>query len=206
MMNWILATVCYDSLKPGYVESLAETLSGPFAPPKGHYKLVNYIYLTFARPFLIEMVKSEFIGEDLDGVLWIDSDMAWSQSDLGYILAQTERLPGKILGGFYMTRKSPLKVVGRPLAFCDDPDVNDPIFSNELIRADYLGLGFTWTPWSCFDEDRKPWFGEDGMGEDVFFCRRQREKFKVPIYGLTALDVGHAYEPGVRRISDLRKR
>lgn len=141
---------------------------------------------------------------ETSGILSLEHDHGFEPQDLHDLLAVAESQPGAIVGGLYFQRQAD-KVVGEML---------EPVtaWENEPTPA-YLcksvGLGFTFIPWSVFDEIPAPWFDQewtrpgadsasaDGnwirSSHDEFFSREARS-LGIPIVGVILRGLTHLHE------------
>lgn len=125
-----------------------------------------------------------------DWLLWLDSDMVAPAATIGRLLVHG--LP--MVGCQYIRRVPPHTPTGTRLA-------GAKVDARGMVEMESLGFGCMLVNRKVFEVLPPPWFQigyrDDGgvIGEDVFFCRRAREKgFQVFADMRLSLEVRHLGE------------
>lgn len=176
---------------PACLASLFQVANRPGGPASITLAFSQGIYTPLVRQQLAEMTMKEI--PDLEAIAWVDSDMGFTTEDFDALVRDGRAHKDAVVGGYYPSRKFENVIVGRPLS----GDL-DECWSETPGYADHLGGGFLYVPASIYRALPKPWYdsgwrGEEFLTEDVYFCRKVREKgFRV--LGRHYESLGHAYE------------
>lgn len=130
------------------------------------------------------------LEREADWLLWLDSDMRFPADALGRLLARGL----DFVGCQYLRRVQPHTVTGTRLG-------GSKVGPSGLLEMESIGLGVALINRKAFEIVPPPWFQvgyrDDGgvIGEDVFFCRRAREKgFQIAADMRLSAEVGHIGE------------
>lgn len=148
-------------------------------------------YTHIGRQQLMERVLDV---KDLEAVVFIDGDMAFSPQDFED-LVHDGRMTGGMVGAFYPSRQKLGEVIGTVIS--DDPNAHQ---SPVPVECSYIGMGFTWVPAQLFRTfKKKPWVDVVNLGdgrwtlEDMYFSRKVREETPYKIWGRRFDGVSHAF-------------
>lgn len=141
-----------------------------------------------------EDVVLEALKGDYTHLFFIDSDMCFSSQVLRRLLARDK----DIVGGLYYHRHLPKKSVvamevdGKPVNFSEIP--------KDLFKCFGCGTGCMLIKMSVFKRMKRPWFffepctgNEDGLGEDLWFCKRAGEA-GIETWCDPTVEIGHIGE------------
>jgi hypothetical protein len=110
-----------------------------------------------------------------DKMVWIDSDIAWSPTDLGKIYGSDK----DIISGCYLLADRTVAVSEYAWdGMMSEEDLNS---RTEPFKVNGVGFGFVAIKAGVFESIPKPWFGQvqDGgqllIGEDVAFCMKAKK-------------------------------
>lgn len=148
-------------------------------------------YYTFAgREILVGSILEQV--RDLEAIVMIDGDMAFSPKDFEELVADGRRLGG-IVGAFYPSRQRLDEWIGT--AVDEDPRAAQ---SGVPVPATYVGNGFCWVPAGVFRSLANPWYTvgwHDGKYEfeDQGFCRRVLQSTPYKIWGRSFEGVSHDF-------------
>jgi hypothetical protein len=116
------------------------------------------------------MIVEQALQANCSHLLFIDSDMAFKEDALLWLLQQDK----DIIGVTYCTRRAPFLLVHHNISVLDPRSLLEPIGK---YRVAALPCGFMLIKTDVFKKLPKPWFVTDcreELGEDVFFCRAAR--------------------------------
>jgi hypothetical protein len=176
--NWLIATPCYESLKPWYVKSLTDTFDrlNELGYKMPQWEFVDHIYVGPARNLLAHLA----IANEVAGVFWIDADMGWEMSDIAYPFCGTDTTDFGIINFHYAARKQ-----------------RDGIIKD--------GFGFVWTPCETLLKIREANGGDfyfhETHEDKMFFA--QAKNLNIVIRQVDISGVYHDYQPGPRRIVEV---
>lgn len=128
------------------------------------------------------------LDDDVDYILWIDSDMTFEPNNLKQLLADDK----DIVTGLYFTRKQPVEPV--IYSMVDDSEYYASIKDydkNAMFKVGGCGGGFVLVKADVYKKIKKDWYSIIGnIGEDLSFCRRALEN-GYDIWCDTAVKLGH---------------
>lgn len=150
-------------------------------------------------------LTADFLAQDeVDWLLWIDSDMVFSPDAVTRLLASADPVERPLVGGFYLIVWPNGEVL--PTVFVRDRAgdlVNATSWpAQALMECEAVGAGFMLVHRRVLEAVRDrgfntvyPWFQEgdgDGgeIGEDVTFCLRAGE-LGFPVHVNTGVSIGH---------------
>lgn len=197
--NWMIATPCYEAIKSWYVSSLVDTFKEleRIEVKLPVWESIDHIYVGPARNLLTEIA----IRHEVDGILWIDSDMSWDVRD---VLCVFDYPFADLIGAVYPARKENTiigKLGGSATLIPARPDGIRLSYIGE-----YLGFGFIWTSMNLIKK-MKDQTGQDlfyGEHEDINFFRQidYTNLKKAAMFAFESDTIKHAHEPGPRAIDD----
>lgn len=113
------------------------------------------------------------LNDDVDYILWVDSDMTFEPNNLKQLLADDK----DIVTGLYFTRKQPVEPV--IYSMVDDSEYYASIKDydkNAMFKVGGCGGGFVLVKTDVYKKIEKDWYSIIGnIGEDLSFCRRALE-------------------------------
>lgn len=128
------------------------------------------------------------LDDDVDYILWVDSDMTFEPNNLKQLLADDK----DIVTGLYFTRKQPVEPV--IYSMVDDSEYYASIKDydkNAMFKVGGCGGGFVLVKTDVYKKIEKDWYSIIGnIGEDLSFCRRALEN-GYDIWCDTTVKLGH---------------
>ena len=128
------------------------------------------------------------LDDDVDYILWVDSDMTFNPDDLKQLLADDK----DIVTGLYFTRKQPVEPV--IYSMVDDGEYYTSIkdyYKNTMFKVGGCGSGFVLVKTDVYRKIKKDWYSIIGnIGEDLSFCKRALQT-GYDIYCDTTVKLGH---------------
>lgn len=180
-----IGTPVYKELPVEFVGSIQRLISMP-----GFGFATNYHKSCLIHNGRTRIAEAFVNGKHADMfkyILWIDSDMVFTENDFLTLFEHIQKPEVDIVGGMYSKRQSPYNINA---GYCNKKTkwrleaLVD--WGEELMEVDYLGMGFVLMTQDIFKKMKKPWFeyrkykSGDTLGEDVTFCLKAKEAgFKV---------------------------
>lgn len=154
-----------------------------------------------------QVAQAVLDSPDIDGVMWIDSDMRIEPGDVARLMISARAFNAEFVTGVYHKRGEPYDPVfytwsKRKKVFQSFEDY--PI--NMFAPIEGCGFGFVYTHRSVLEaiakhpsfDKRRGWFPDDrdngGMGEDLNFCKQAMTAEKQ-LYVNTAIILAHSGDP-----------
>ena len=141
------------------------------------------------------LLAAKAIDDDCDYVLWIDSDMVFYSDLLENLLNKIE---GKdFISVLAFTRHLPVSPTVYTVDNQNGTPRYKPIFDypkNQLFKAEATGFGTVLTSVkilkAVFDRYERPFYPDNGLGEDLIFCYRARQ-LGFDLWCDSSIKVGH---------------
>lgn len=188
-MRLAVAMPTHDMVPAGFMYDLARMMMYTAS----HMPEGSQLGLTMVTETYIHRARQDLafalVTQEVDAILWLDTDMRFPQHTLMTLLKHQEA----VVGINYITRGVPGHYVAVKKSHTDEDGQRERLSTLEdstgLEQVDSIGFGAVLTRVNPFTypSDSQPWFmfsmDEDGshVGEDVHYCRILKEQ-GVPIY------------------------
>ena len=193
-MNTMIAIPCMDTVPTTFLERLLG-----LQRPQSLVVTAKNSLVYDARNMLAEMA----MRENMDRILWLDSDMAFD-SDLLVRLSADLDEGKRFVSALCFSRKIPTKpCIYSETGYREIPEEGrretysvrmEPYPFNEIFQVKGVGLAACMMDTSVvrevYDRFGSPFFPQAGFGEDLSFCRRCDE-LGIEMWCDSRINVGH---------------
>lgn len=180
-LNILICVPCMDAVSSGFAYSLARAMSFFATLPYDGEKKVD---VTFVKSSNLAESRTRLVSRamslEASHILWLDSDMKFPPDVIPTLL--NHNVP--VVGVNYPTKE----IEARPTAYADNDTYTGPVWTTEktegLAEVSHCGMGVMLTDVRVFEALDLPYFHFEPAapdfvhttGEDVYFCRKLREK------------------------------
>lgn len=174
----LIATPCGDTVGAAYAGSMFSMLLRTFSELPGNLEeLSPRLYTTSILPHSRMFLANEAVKGGYTHILFIDSDMGFSDDLLLRLLQRNE----PIIGANCVSRRAPYRYTAQSAPGVAVVTDEKSIGIEKVMR---VGTGLLWVHTDVFKAMKKPWFhfewaGDESedqfLGEDYYFCKKAQE-------------------------------
>lgn len=185
-LNVLIAVPSHGACPAAFAFCLARAMAFFATLPYEGEKSVDVI---FVQGSILPDVRTRLVAKAYDRktthLLWLDSDMTFPPDIIPRLLNHNKPV---------VACNYPQKTIeARPTAYVESDEYTGPLWTREgdtgLVEVSYAGMGVMLTDMRVFDALDMPIFLFEAAapnfvvqnGEDVYFCRKLREK-DIPVY------------------------
>jgi len=190
----MIAIPCMDTMPSRFVASLM-ALKVVGDPCMKYFGMNSLIYDTRNK------IAQAAIAEDVDRVLWLDSDMEFEQDLMERLSARIDE-GREFVTGLYVTRKEPIRpTIFRELRIVEAEEGKKavaPVYADyprdSVFEIDACGFGIAMTTVRLLKDVTEayglPFTPVSAFGEDMAFCIRAKE-LGYPLWCDSSIRAGH---------------